>query len=147
MIKVSDKKKDLTFVEGYQKNVSKFQGKHLLLELYGCNSEKLNDEPFIRDKLNLASKLAKAKVLNIVSHKFEPFGVTAIVLLAESHMSIHTWPESGYSAVDIFTCGREMKPYLASQFLLEKFEATNHYLKTVNREYPLTIEGNSRKFE
>ncbi len=146
-MEVSEKKKDLTFLEGYQKkNVSKFQGKHLLLELYGCNSEKLNDESFIRDKLNLAAKLAKAKVLNIVSHKFEPFGVTAIVLLAESHMSIHTWPESGYSAVDIFTCGREMKPYLASQFLLEKFEATNHYLKTVNREYPLTIEGNLRKF-
>ena len=79
------------------------QSKHLLLELYGCDFEKLNDESFLRCKLNRASKLAKATVLNLISNKFEPQGVTAIALLSESHISIHTWPESNYSAVDIFT--------------------------------------------
>ena len=97
-------------------NFDRFQGKHLLLELYGCNSDKLNDEIFLRCKTDNASKLARASVLNLVSNKFEPFGVTAIALLAESHLSIHTWPESQYAAIDIFTCGKNMLPNLASQF-------------------------------
>ena len=79
------------------------QSKHFLFELYRCDGEKLNDESFLRCILNRAAKLANATVLNLISNKFEPQGVTAIALLAESHISIHTWPESNYSAVDIFT--------------------------------------------
>ena len=82
------------------------QSKHLLLELYRCDCEKLNDESFLRCILNRASKLANATVLNLISNKFEPQGVTAIALLAESHISIHTWPESNYSAVDILHVGK-----------------------------------------
>ncbi len=85
-----------------------------MLELYRCDCEKLNDESFLRCTLNRAAKLANATVLNLISNKFEPQGVTAIALLAESHISIHTWPESNYSAVDIFTCGQNMMPELAS---------------------------------
>ena len=92
----------------------KHQSKHLLLELYRCDCEKLNDESFLRCILNRAAKLANATVLNLISNKFEPQGVTAIALLAESHISIHTWPESNYSAVDNFTCGQNMMPELAS---------------------------------
>jgi len=126
-------------------NIFDFQGNHLLLELYGCNREKLNDELYLRCQLNSAAKLANASVLNIVSNKFEPFGVTAIALLAESHLSIHTWPESQYSAIDIFTCGRNMKPKLASTFLIESLEASNHLLKTIARDYPLYIEEQLRE--
>ena len=122
-----------------------FEGNHLLLELYGCNREKLNDELYLRCQLSSAAKLAKASVLHIVSNKFEPFGVTAIALLAESHLSIHTWPESQYSAIDIFTCGRNMKPKLASQFLIENLEASNHLLKTIARDYPSYIEEQIRE--
>ena len=130
--------------ENTDSQIFKFQGKHLLLELYGCNSQKLNDEFFLRCKLTSAAKLANASVLNIVSNKFEPYGVTAIALLAESHLSIHTWPESEYSAIDIFTCGRNMKPHLASEFLIENLEASNYLLKTINRDYPAHIEGQIR---
>ena len=126
-------------------NLYDFQGVHLLLELYGCNKEKLNDELYLRCQLNSAAKLAKASVLNIVSNKFEPFGVTAIALLAESHLSIHTWPESYYSAIDIFTCGRNMKPKLASQFLIESLEASNYLLKTIARVYPSYIKDQIRE--
>ena len=122
----------------------RFQGKHLLLELYGCNSDKLNDEIFLRCKIDNASKLARASVLNLVSNKFEPFGVTAIALLAESHLSIHTWPESQYAAIDIFTCGKNMRPNIASQFLIDQLEATNHVLKIINREYPPYNENQIR---
>ena len=132
-------------VEHEKDNLFDFQGNHLLLELYGCNSEKLNDELYLRCQLNSAAKLAKASVLNIVSNKFEPFGVTAIALLAESHLSIHTWPESQYSAIDIFTCGRNMQPKLASQFLIESLEASNYLLKTIARDYPSYIADQIRE--
>ena len=115
------------------------QSKHLLLELYRCDYEKLNDESFLRCTLNRAAKLAKATVLNLISNKFEPQGVTAIALLAESHISIHTWPESNYSAADIFTCGQNMLPELASQYLIVSLNAQEHFLLVIDR-YPPAAE-------
>jgi len=115
------------------------QSKHLLLELYRCDCEKLNDESFLRCILNRASKLANATVLNLISNKFEPQGVTAIALLAESHISIHTWPESNYSAVDIFTCGQNMMPELASQYLIEALKAEEHFLRVIERNPPEAV--------
>ena len=115
------------------------KSKHLLLELYRCNYEKLNDESFLRCTLNKAAKLAKATVLNLISNKFEPQGVTAIALLAESHISIHTWPESQYTAVDIFTCGQNMLPELASQYLIESLRAQEHSLRIIERNPPSTV--------
>ena len=115
------------------------QSKHLLLELYGCDYEKLNDESFLRCSLNRAAKFAKATVLNLISNKFEPQGVTAIALLAESHISIHTWPESKYSAVDIFTCGQNMKPELASKYLIDTLKAEEHFLRVIKRNPPSAV--------
>ena len=117
------------------------QSKHLLLELYRCNREKLNDESFLRCILNRASKLANATVLNLISNKFEPQGVTAIALLAESHISIHTWPESNYSAVDVFTCGKNMMPELASQYLIESLMAKEHSLRVIERNPPSEVSN------
>ena len=115
------------------------QSKHLLLELYRCDYEKLNDESFLRCTLNKAAKLAKATVLNLISNKFEPQGVTAIALLAESHISIHTWPESYYSAVDIFTCGQNMMPELASKYLIESLMAKEYSLRVIDRNPPEAV--------
>jgi len=121
-----------------------YQSKHLLLELYRCDCEKLNDESFLRCTLNRAAKLAKATVLNLISNKFEPQGVTAIALLAESHISIHTWPESNYSAVDIFTCGQNMMPELASQYLIESLMAEEHSLRVIKRNPPAAVHKEIR---
>ena len=115
-----------------------------MLELYECNNQKLNDELYLRCLINNSAKLAKATVLNLISNKFEPYGVTAIALLSESHISIHTWPESNYAAVDIFTCGANMHPELASNFLINNLEASEHFLKKINRQYPLCIENKVR---
>ena len=120
------------------------RSKHLLLELYRCNCEKLNDESFLRCTLNRAAKLANATVLNLISNKFDPQGVTAIALLAESHISIHTWPESNYSAVDIFTCGKNMMPELASQYLIESLMAEEHTLRVIERNPPSTVSKQIR---
>ena len=122
------------------------QSKHFLLELYRCDCEKLNDESFLRCTLNRAAKLAKATVLNLISNKFEPQGVTAIALLAESHISIHTWPELNYSAVDIFTCGQNMLPELASQYLIEALKAEEHSLRVIERNPPPAVLKQMRSF-
>jgi len=110
-----------------------------LLELYGCDYDKLNDESFLRCTLNKAAKLANATVLNLISNKFEPQGVTAIALLAESHISIHSWPESNYSAVDIFTCGQNMQPELAGQYLIETLKAEERFLRVIQRNPPSAV--------
>ena len=115
------------------------QCKHLLLELYKCDCKKLNDESFLRCSLNRAAKLAKATVLTLISNKFEPQGVTAIALLAESHISIHTWPESNYCAIDIFTCGYNMLPELASQYLINVLKAEEYSLRIIERNPPVEV--------
>ena len=121
-----------------------YESKHFLLELYKCDFEKLNDESFLRCTLNNAAKLANAKVLNLISNKFEPQGVTAIALLAESHLSIHTWPEDHYSAVDIFTCGQNMKPDISCKYLIEALMAEEHLLRVINRNPPIKVHNQIR---
>ena len=122
-------------------NVPEFKAIHLILELYSCNKDKLNDELFLRYIINNAAKLSKSKVLNLLSNKFEPQGVTAIALLAESHLSIHTWPECKYAAVDIYTCGQNMRPDLASKFLIDSLESQKQSTKKINRNFPKKIES------
>ena len=116
-----------------------YQSKHFLLELYRCDYGKLNDESFLRCTLNNAAKLANATVLNLISNKFEPQGVTAIALLAESHLSIHTWPEAKYSAVDIFTCGQNMQPDISCKYLIQTLMAEEHLLRVINRNPPVKV--------
>ncbi len=118
-----------------------YKSKHYLLELYRCDYEKLNDESFLRCTLNNAAKIANAKVLNLVSNKFEPQGVTAIALLAESHLSIHTWPEEHYSAVDIFTCGKNMKPDVSCKYLIQALMAGEHLLRVIHRNPPVKVNN------
>ena len=113
-----------------------YKSKHFLLELYRCDYEKLNDESFLRCTVNNAAKLANASVLNLISNKFQPQGVTAIALLAESHLSIHTWPEAHYSAVDIFTCGQNMTPDISCKYLIQVLMAKEHLLRVINRNPP-----------
>ena len=123
------------------------QSKHLLLELYRCDYEKLNDESFLRCTLNNAAKLANATVLNLISNKFEPQGITAIALLAESHLSIHTWPEVQYSAVDIFTCGQNMKPDISCKYLIQSLMAEEHLLRIITRNPPFKVHNQVKKIQ
>ncbi len=139
------KEKIKIFSKGVSNKKSDFHGTHILLELYDCNNQKLNDELYLRCLINNSAKLAKAKVLNLISNKFEPYGVTAIAMLAESHLSIHTWPESNYAAVDIFTCGSNMNPELASQFLIENLEASKHLQQKIRRNHPIEIQNQIRE--
>ena len=138
-------KKNQTYKTLNDGNKLPYQSKHFLLELYRCDYEKLNDESFLRCTLNNAAKLANATVLNLISNKFEPQGITAIALLAESHLSIHSWPEAQYSAVDIFTCGQNMKPDISCNYLIQALMAQEHLLRVVNRNPPLKVHNQVRK--
>lgn len=107
-------------------------GKHYLLNLYGCSFERLNNETFLKDLLEIAAESSGATVLETISKKFEPQGVTAICLLSESHISIHTWPEKGEAAVDIFTCG-DSEPKIGCDIIIHQLESENHTLSYIER--------------
>jgi S-adenosylmethionine decarboxylase len=100
-------------------------GRHLLVELQDCNRELLNDLSFLRDAMITAAINCGAVVLGDSFHRFSPQGVSGVVVIAESHLSIHTWPEYGYAAVDIFTCGTSVQPEKAAETLIEKLESKN----------------------
>ena len=114
-------------------------GKHCILELYDCDHAKLDDEAFLRDTITTAAKSAGATLLNLITHRFEPQGVTGLALLAESHISIHTWPENGYAAVDVFTCGDHTMPERACDVLRCALGAKRHQLKSFLRETPAAV--------
>lgn len=99
--------------------------KHILFTLKGCSSDDLDDEGFIRDIMYQASKEAKSTLLALHSHKFIPQGVTAIALLAESHISIHTWPEKSTAVCDVFTCGDHTKPMNAVEYMKSELNASD----------------------
>lgn len=107
-------------------------GKHCILEAYDCPSDFLNDAPFIEELLREAAKRAKATLLGMITHKFEPQGVTSLALLSESHISIHTWPEYGYAAIDAFTCGSS-DPVAACHYMADTLQSGRHVLRTVDR--------------
>jgi S-adenosylmethionine decarboxylase len=125
--------------------ISDTVGKHCILELYHCDSSRLDDEAFLRDTITSAAKRAGATLLNLITHRFEPQGVTGLALLAESHISIHTWPESGYAAVDVFTCGDHTMPERACQVLAAELGARDHKLTSFRRETPSAIAGSERE--
>jgi len=99
--------------------------KHILFTLKGCPFELLDDKEFIRMLLCKATKKCKSTLLNLAAHKFDPQGVTGIAMLAESHISIHTWPEKGMAVCDIFTCGSNATPEVGVEYMKELLKATD----------------------
>ncbi len=108
-------------------------GTHLLVELRDCNPEILKDLNRVKEALVSAAKKAKATIVDVSFHEFNPFGISGMVVIAESHLSIHTWPEYAYAAVDIFTCGDIIKPETAANYLISQFESRNPSIVEVKR--------------
>jgi S-adenosylmethionine decarboxylase len=98
-------------------------GRHLLLELFDCDQDAINNLEAVKGSLIEAAKRAQATIVDVVFHEFNPFGISGVVVIAESHLSIHTWPEYRYAAVDIFSCGEVLQPEIAANFLIEQFGA------------------------
>ena len=115
-------------------------GRHFILEMWECNREVLNDAKKIEQFLRNAARDAGATVVKLVSHEFDPPGITAVAILSESHISVHTWPIEGYVAVDVFTCGTVADPQLAIKSLLEGFEPKEHTSVEIKRGSPYIKE-------
>lgn len=111
----------------------KFLGKQILIELQGCNADILNDVPTIEQAMRKAAEIAGATIVNSTFHHFSPFGVSGVVVIKESHLAIHTWPEYSYAAVDIFTCGETLQPWKAYEFLQQAFQANECHTKEIQR--------------
>ena len=108
-------------------------GRHLILDLYDCDPEILNNYEELQRLLEASLVMAKANILRIFGEKFEPQGVTLLALLAESHASIHTWPELGYCGIDLYTCGDTTNTHRAAEFLKTKLGAKTADEKELTR--------------
>ena len=108
-------------------------GRHILAEIYGCSFDFLNDVEKVEETMINAALEAGAEIREFVFHKFSPQGVSGVVVISESHLAIHTWPELGYAAVDVFTCGDRVDPWDACNYLVEKFKATSMNATEVKR--------------
>ena len=114
-------------------------GRHILVELHDCDREALNDLDLIREVMLKAAIDCGAVVLGESFHRFSPQGVSGVVVIAESHISIHTWPEYGYAAADVFTCGTSVNPEIAAQVLIEKLGSKNHTITEIKRGILVTV--------
>lgn len=101
-------------------------GRHLLVEFYNCDSGIMDDVELVEKYMNEAAKKANATVVQSTFHKFAPQGVSGVVVIAESHLAIHTWPEHSYASVDLFTCGDSVDPWIAFEYLKDVFQADKH---------------------
>jgi len=107
-------------------------GYHLLIEFEGVDNQLLDDHKKISELLINAAVYAKATVVESVFHRFNPYGVSGVVVIAESHLSIHTWPEYGYAAIDVFTCGDDVDPSKCYEYLLKEM-APRKYRKELKK--------------
>lgn len=118
-------------------------GRHLLVEYRGCDTDILNDLALIEQVMNQAALAANATIVTSTFHPFMPHGVSGVVVVQESHLSIHTWPEYAYAAVDFFTCG-ETSPEAAHLYLFEALQAEESEIMLVSRGLSLQGPGGIR---
>ncbi|MBI5570991.1 MAG: S-adenosylmethionine decarboxylase proenzyme [Desulfomonile tiedjei] len=111
-------------------------GIHLLIEFADCNRQKIDNLDYLEKIMSQAAEVAGATVLKTAFQDFNPQGVSGVVVIAESHLTIHSWPEHGYAAVDIFTCGSKVNPWNAAAFLKEELEASDMKVRFFQRGLP-----------
>jgi len=108
-------------------------GRHYIVEASGCNPEIINDIRKVEDVLVNAARKAHASVVTTAFHRFYPQGVSGVVVVSESHIAVHTWPEKGYAALDIYTCGDHTMPDEAVKYVLKEFGAKSAHVTYIVR--------------
>ncbi|MFW6138895.1 MAG: adenosylmethionine decarboxylase [Spirochaetota bacterium] len=116
-------------------------GRQILVEFYDCDDQVLNDKYIIDEIMREAAELSGATIVTSTFHNFSPFGVSGVVVIAESHVAIHTWPEYGYAAVDVFTCGRSIDPWKIKDYLKNALKSRNQSVIELKRG-ELNVKGN-----
>ena len=122
-------------------------GRHLLVEFYDCNPNIINNKILVEKFMKEAAVKAGSTIVQSVFHMFQPHGVSGVVVIAESHLAIHTWPEYGYASVDLYTCGTCVEPLDAYKYLKDKFESKYTDIKEFDRGKLEVIEANSNVVE
>jgi S-adenosylmethionine decarboxylase len=105
----------------------------LLVDLYGCEGD-LEDENFLLETLTEAVEKVGANIIRRITQQFSPHGISVILILSETHVSVHTWPEHGYAAVDIFICGTDRNPELAWDVIRKNLKPSSFELKKFVRD-------------
>lgn len=108
-------------------------GRHILAEVYGCPADILNDRDKVEEIMVNAALKAGAEIREVIFHKFSPQGISGVVVISESHLAIHTWPELGYAAVDVFTCGERVDPWVSCRYIQQEMQAKHITTKEVSR--------------
>tara|TARA_B100000315_G_C14186738_1_gene411462 strand:- start:181 stop:591 length:411 start_codon:yes stop_codon:yes gene_type:complete len=108
-----------------------YAGKHILADFW--HGKTIETEKELEELLRGAAKAANSKALKVSLYKFEPQGITGIILLAESHIAVHTWPEIGYIAVDVFTCGKKSRPKEAMEFFRAYLQPKTYHIQEMKR--------------
>ena len=98
-------------------------GDHILVDFYGCEPELIAAVPHVEATMTAAAKAASATIVKTVFHGFNPVGVSGVVVITESHLAIHTWPEHGFASIDLFTCGAKIDAAAAFEELRVGFKA------------------------
>ncbi|HHE47182.1 MAG TPA: adenosylmethionine decarboxylase [Bacteroidetes bacterium] len=119
-------------------------GHQLMVEYYGCSPELLNDKAHIRGAMLEAASATGATVVGEVFHGFSPHGISGVVVIAESHLAIHTWPEYGYAALDLFTCGDVVDPYKGFDLLRRELGAVRFEVREFFRGRLKPLSGRIR---
>ncbi|MDR7418776.1 MAG: adenosylmethionine decarboxylase [Armatimonadota bacterium] len=117
-------------------------GHHYIAEASGCSPDIIGRVETVEQILVRAAEIAGVTVWSISFHRFSPNGVSGVVVISESHLSVHTWPEYGYVALDIFTCGNTAKPEAAVQYAIKEFGASSMHITEVTRG----LEEGDRQF-
>jgi S-adenosylmethionine decarboxylase proenzyme len=115
------------------KEMNQVLGHHMLVEFYNCNQQILDDVAGIEREMNEAARVCGATIVQSTFHRFQPYGVSGVVVISESHLAIHTWPEYGYASVDLYTCGDTVDPMKAYEHLKAVFEAKDTEIQTLKR--------------
>ena len=110
-----------------------YLGRHVLAEFFDCDPNILNNLNLIEKHMVDAAVACNATVVEKCFHMFSPHGVSGTVIISESHLAIHTWPELGYAAVDLFTCGESCDPKVAYEFLKKAFNCKNSSFSELKR--------------
>ena len=116
-----------------------------MVELYNCDGKILNDVHKVETIMVDAAKHAHARIVDVVFHTFNPHGISGVIVIAESHLAIHIWPENRYAAVDVFTCGENVRMDVASAYLEREFRARHAVQRRFSRGERATPRAKASK--
>ena len=108
-------------------------GYHYVIEASGCNPEIIENPKMLKEIILEAAKIGEMEVRSTYFYKFSPRGVSGMVVVSGSHISIHTWPEKSYAAIDVYTCDIDSKPEKSLQYILERIKAEYAHITEIER--------------